>query len=56
MKTIPPEKEKLFLRISELEIPKEDKEFILRIIKLDLRNRPSARELLPDKWFAYINT
>ncbi|PTU25587.1 hypothetical protein P175DRAFT_0430052 [Aspergillus ochraceoroseus IBT 24754] len=56
MKSIPPEKKKPFSRISEQEISKEDKEFILRIMKLDPRDRPSARELLQDKWFACINT
>ncbi|BDD57618.1 hypothetical protein MPDQ_002404 [Monascus purpureus] len=56
MKSIPPEKKKPFSRISEQEISREDKEFILRIMKLDPRDRPSARELLQDKWFACINT
>ena len=56
MKSIPPEKKKPFSRISEQEMSGEDKEFILRIMKLDPRDRPSARELLQDKWFACINT
>jgi serine/threonine protein kinase len=42
----------LFSRISEREISTEDKEFVLRIMKLDPRDRPSAEELLEDKWFA----
>ncbi|KAH6724013.1 putative serine/threonine protein kinase [Leptodontidium sp. MPI-SDFR-AT-0119] len=33
------------------EILKEDKAFILRIMKLDPRNRPTAKELLQDEWF-----
>ncbi|EFE32723.1 cytochrome P450 monooxygenase, putative [Trichophyton benhamiae CBS 112371] len=33
------------------EICPEDKEFVLRTMKLDLRDRPTARQLLEDKWF-----
>lgn len=51
MKSIPPEKKKPFSRISEQEISRGDKEFVLRIMKLDPRDRPSATELLEDKWF-----
>ncbi|GIK04033.1 hypothetical protein Aspvir_008108 [Aspergillus viridinutans] len=52
MQSIPPERRKLFPRISEQEISKEDKEFVLKVMKLDPRERPSAAELLQDKWFA----
>ncbi|KAE8351909.1 putative serine/threonine protein kinase [Aspergillus coremiiformis] len=51
MQSIPPEKKKPFSRISEKEVSKKDKEFILRIMKLDPRYRPSAAELLQDQWF-----
>ncbi|KAE8384375.1 kinase-like domain-containing protein [Aspergillus alliaceus] len=34
-----------------LNVLAEDKEFILKIMKLDPRDRPSAAELLQDKWF-----
>ncbi|PYI29075.1 putative serine/threonine protein kinase [Aspergillus indologenus CBS 114.80] len=51
MRSIPPEKKKPFMRISEKELITEDKEFITRIMKLDPRDRPSAAELLQDKWF-----
>lgn len=51
MQSIPPERKKPFSRISEKEVSKEDKEFILKIMKLDPRDRPSAGELLQDKWF-----
>jgi len=51
MRSIPPEKRKPFSRISEKEVSKEDKEFILKIMKLDPRERPSAAELLRDEWF-----
>ena len=40
-----------FARISEREVSKEDKKFILRIMKLDPRDRPSAQQLLDDEWF-----
>jgi serine/threonine protein kinase len=51
MQSISPERRKLFSRITEQEISKEDKEFVLKIMKLDPRDRPSAAELLQDKWF-----
>jgi serine/threonine protein kinase len=34
-----------------MEITKEGRDFICRIMKLDPRDRPSARELLQDEWF-----
>lgn len=51
MQSISPEEKKPFSLISERELSKEDKEFVLRIMKLDPRDRPSATELLEDKWF-----
>ncbi|GAB1197174.1 hypothetical protein APSETT444_006465 [Aspergillus pseudonomiae] len=51
MKSITPEMKKPLTRISEKELAKEDKEFILGIMKLDPRDRPSAAELLRDTWF-----
>ncbi|TVY17231.1 3-phosphoinositide-dependent protein kinase B [Lachnellula arida] len=35
-------------------VTEEDKEFILRIMKLDPRDRPTAGGLLGDKWFAGV--
>jgi len=29
----------------------EDREFLLKVMKLDPRDRPTARKLLQDKWF-----
>jgi hypothetical protein len=29
----------------------DDKRFVLRVMRLDPRERPSARQLLEDKWF-----
>ncbi|QKX54789.1 uncharacterized protein TRUGW13939_01878 [Talaromyces rugulosus] len=51
MQSIPPEKKKPFTQITEWEISADDKEFVLKIMKLDPRDRPSAAELLQDKWF-----
>ncbi|KAL8285053.1 hypothetical protein RB600_009474, partial [Gaeumannomyces tritici] len=42
---------KPFIRVTTKEIAPADKEFILKILKLDPRNRPTAEELLADTWF-----
>lgn len=47
----PPEKMIPFRFVTEREVVKEDKEFILRIMKMDWRDRPTAKELLEDEWF-----
>lgn len=44
-------KQKPFTYISAKEVSSEDKRFILKIMKLDPRDRPSARQLLDDEWF-----
>ncbi len=36
----------------ESEISKEEKAFILKIMQLDPRDRPTAKQLLHDEWFA----
>lgn len=51
MNSVPPEKMKPFQRLGEREICEEDKAFVLKIMKLDPRDRPLARELLQDNWF-----
>lgn len=48
---IPPTAMKPFSRASRLEISEEDKNFILRIMKIDPRDRPTANQLLGDEWF-----
>lgn len=50
MSAVPPDKLKLFQYLSEREITNADKAFVLRIMKLDPRDRPTARELLQDEW------
>jgi serine/threonine protein kinase len=42
---------KPFARVGPKEVPLADKEFILKIMKLDPRDRPTAEELLADVWF-----
>ncbi|KAH9871716.1 hypothetical protein J1614_005972 [Plenodomus biglobosus] len=51
MEEIPKEKTTPFHRTTEREVGKEDKEFIGKIMKLDWRDRPSAKELLADAWW-----
>ena len=51
MHCVPREKMKPFERITEREVSKEDKAFVLKIMKLDPRDRPTAKELLQDEWF-----
>ncbi|EXJ86240.1 STE/STE20 protein kinase [Capronia coronata CBS 617.96] len=47
----PPETLKPFNLTTAREICEEDKEFVLKIMKLDPRDRPTASELLEDQWF-----
>ncbi|RAK92081.1 kinase-like protein [Aspergillus costaricaensis CBS 115574] len=51
MSVIPPEKLKPFRFLREREICDADKAFVLRIMKLDPRDRPTAKDLLQDEWF-----
>lgn len=43
--------EKSFHRVSPMEVSPADKEFLLKIMKLDPRDRPTAQQLLEDEWF-----
>lgn len=45
----PPEKP--FHLVTTREIPTADKKFILKVMKLDPRERPTVEELLDDEWF-----
>jgi serine/threonine protein kinase len=51
MDGVPPEMMKLFQYITKREISEEGKAFILKLMKLDPRDRPTAEELLQDEWF-----
>ncbi|GLB05240.1 hypothetical protein AtubIFM57258_011278 [Aspergillus tubingensis] len=51
MSGIPPEKLKPFRFLREREICDADKAFVLRIMKLDPRDRLTAKDLLQDEWF-----
>jgi serine/threonine protein kinase len=51
MDQTPPEALSLFSWTSPAEVSDVDKAFILRIMKLDPRDRPTALELLEDEWF-----
>lgn len=55
METTPAEKRKPFHAITEREISKEDNVFLQKIMKLDPRDRPTAKEILEDAWFADAN-
>ncbi|KAJ1706293.1 hypothetical protein NYO67_11566 [Aspergillus flavus] len=54
MKDVPPEKLRPFSLASQNEISKHDNEFILKILKLDPRDRPTAKDLLEDELFDRI--
>ncbi|OBT48961.1 hypothetical protein VE00_00642 [Pseudogymnoascus sp. WSF 3629] len=51
MQNTPPESMRPFHLTTAREICKEDKEFVLKVMKLDPRDRPTAQDLLEDKWF-----
>lgn len=51
MDLVKPEMMTPFRFVTEREVSKEDKEFILKIMKMDWRDRPTAKELLQDEWF-----
>ncbi|KAK2752558.1 hypothetical protein FQN55_006671 [Onygenales sp. PD_40] len=51
MQEIPKSKTTPFSMITEREVCRKDKEFIGKIMMMDWRDRPTARELLEDEWF-----
>ena len=51
MSAVPPAKMKPFQYLGEREICSADKAFLLKIMKLDPRRRPTAKELLQAEWF-----
>jgi len=40
-----------FFMAEDEELAREDRDFIVKMMKLDPRDRPTAEELLQDKWF-----
>jgi hypothetical protein len=51
MKEIPATKTTPFRKTTESEVFEKDKEFIGKIMMMDWRDRPTAKELLEDDWF-----
>jgi hypothetical protein len=51
MQEIPRSQTTPFSQITEREIIKKDKDFLLKIMKFDWRDRPTAKELLQDEWW-----
>ena len=51
MQEIPQSQTTPFHRTTEREVSKKDKEFIGKIMMMDWRDRPTAKELLEDEWF-----
>ncbi|KAK2051138.1 serine/threonine protein kinase [Colletotrichum caudatum] len=43
---------KPFCQVTRRKIPPADRDFILKIMKLDYRDRPTADQLLEDEWFS----
>jgi hypothetical protein len=51
MQLIPREKMTPFVWTTEREVKKRDNIFISNMMKFDWRDRPTAKELLEDKWW-----
>jgi hypothetical protein len=51
MQTITTDDLPLFARVTERHLAAKDIEFIMKIMKLDWRDRPTAKELLEDEWW-----
>ncbi|KJX93686.1 serine/threonine protein kinase [Zymoseptoria brevis] len=54
MENTPKESLKPFARTTIREISEEDKKFVLKIMKLDPRDRPTVGQLLEDEWFKHV--
>ncbi|KAI1273838.1 STE/STE20 protein kinase [Xylaria sp. FL0933] len=52
---VPREEMRPFQFVTEREVGKEDRDFVLKIMKMDWRDRPTAKELLQDEWFTQID-
>lgn len=51
MENFPKDQMKYFHHITEKEVSREDKNFVCWIMKLDPRQRPTARQILAHDWF-----
>lgn len=51
MENIPREQMTPFSRTTENEVNQRDKIFISKMMKLDWRDRPTAKDLLEDEWW-----
>jgi hypothetical protein len=51
MQEIPQSKTTPFRRVTEREVCRKDKDFIGKVMMMDWRDRPTAKELLEDDWF-----
>jgi serine/threonine protein kinase len=54
MSETPPDSIKPFHLVFPKEISDADKAFVLRVLKLDPRDRPTTTELLEDVWFKEV--
>lgn len=54
MTSVPSSQMKPFQLASRREISPEDKEFVLKIMKMDPRDRPTVTEILEDEWFTGV--
>ena len=48
------QKWKPFAKAEDKELAEEDRKFICRVMKLDPRDRTTAKELLQDPWFGDV--
>jgi len=51
---VPESERRPFSLVSASEVSKEDRDLICKIMKLDPRERPTAKELLQDTWFEEV--
>lgn len=51
METIPYDELTPFASVTEGQVAKKDRDFISKIMQLDWRDRPTAKELLEDEWW-----
>lgn len=51
MQTIAQKKKTSFIQVTEKEVTKRDNIFISKMMKLDWRDPPTAKELLEDDWW-----